>query len=265
MLILGVDSSSKTASAAVSDDGKFLSEINSGGTVSHSENLLPMIDYALKTAGVCVRDINLFAVANGPGSFTGIRIGVATIKGLAFGGNNNCIGVSSLQALAYNFADLRSPLSLRDIPPRKYAKGALGGAIILPVIDARRRQVYNAIFDDKLEYIEGERIITVDELADELNLKYADKQIVFTGDGANLCYEHIKFPGKLKVPEILSRPSAGALCKAALCEYNKRGAVSAARLAPVLRRRDPPRVYILWMEGVPWRTERNLYRWISVT
>ena len=110
MLILGVDSSAKTASAAVFDyeNNKILSEINSSGNISHSENLLPMIDYALKVAGVSVGDINLFAAACGPGSFTGIRICAATVKGLAFGGGCNCIAVSSLQVLAYNFDSLEN-------------------------------------------------------------------------------------------------------------------------------------------------------------
>jgi len=224
MLILGIDSSSKTASVAVFCDGadkkgKILSDINSGGNISHSENLLPMIDYALKSAGVSASDIDLFAVANGPGSFTGIRIGVATVKGLAFGSGNNCIGVSSLQALAYNFAADAQCAPLHDV-------------MILPVIDARRRQVYNAVFDNNLEYIKSERVITVDDLECELNLNYADKRVVFTGDGAGLCYDEIKFPGKLEIPEILKRPSAGALCAAALHGYKKSGAINADKLAP---------------------------------
>jgi tRNA threonylcarbamoyladenosine biosynthesis protein TsaB len=216
MLMLGIDSSSKMASAAVFDceNNKILSEIHSGGNLSHSENLLPMIDYAFKSAGVCVGDINLFAVSNGPGSFTGIRIGVATIKGLAFGCEDNCIAVSSLQALAYNFAGLENNL------------------LILPVIDARRRQVYNAIFGTDLEYIRTERIIPVDELAHELNLNLTGRKIVFTGDGADLCYDEIDFYGKIKIPDILKRPSAAALCAAALHEYKKNGAISANHLAP---------------------------------
>jgi len=224
MLVLGVDSSCKTAAVAVMHDGKILSELNSGGNISHSENLLPMVDYALKVAGVRAEDIELFAVANGPGSFTGIRIGVATIKGLAFAeslcgdGGANCVGVSSLQALAYNFEIAGGGMMLQDL-------------IILPVIDARRRQVYNAVFDDALEYIERERVITLDELECELNLKYAGKRVIFTGDGAELCYREINFDGKLEVPAILKKPSAGALCMAALREYNS-GAISAAELAP---------------------------------
>jgi tRNA threonylcarbamoyladenosine biosynthesis protein TsaB len=173
-----------------------------------------MIDYALKTAGVGVGDINLFASANGPGSFTGIRIGVATIKGLAFGGGNNCVSISSLRALAYNFM------------------GFSEDALIFPVIDARRRQVYNAAFNHNSEYIIRDRIITLDELERELNLRYADRSVIFAGDGADMCYDGIKFGNKIKPPEALKIPSAVSLCAAALREYKKNGAVGASKLAP---------------------------------
>ena len=226
MLILGIDSSSKSASAAVFDSssGKLLSEINSGGTLSHSENLMPMIDYALKTAGVSVNDIDLFSVASGPGSFTGIRIAVATIKGLAFAENShaNCVSVSSLCALAYNFAGLDLGVDLND-------------TMIFPVIDARRRQVYNAIFKlnaGEPQYITADRLVTIDELMGELE-QYTDKAIIFTGDAANICYEELKFDGrKIKAPNILKRTSGYAICVAALHEYNKNGAISANALAP---------------------------------
>ena len=226
MLILGIDSSSKSASAAVLDsaNGKLLSEINSGGTLSHSENLMPMIDYALKTAGISVNDIDLFAVASGPGSFTGIRIAVATIKGLAFGENSsaNCVSVSSLYALAHNFVGFDLGVDLND-------------ALICPVIDARRRQVYNALFTLKSgepHYITADRLVTLDELAIELE-QYTDKAIIFTGDAADICYNELKFDGrKIKAPDILKRSSGYAICVAALREYNKNGAINANALAP---------------------------------
>jgi len=232
MLILGVDSSAKSASAAIlngTDGGKLLSEVNSGGNLSHSENLLPMIDCALKIAGVGINNIDLFAVASGPGSFTGIRIAVATIKGLAFGfheNNNenniaNCVSVSSLFALAHNFAGL-------DI----------NKAIICPVIDARRRQVYNAVFtlkSGKPHYMTADRIITVDELIAELE-QYDDMTIIFTGDAADICHDEINFAERkikvIKSPEILKRPSGYAICTAALRKYNENGAISANALAP---------------------------------
>jgi tRNA threonylcarbamoyladenosine biosynthesis protein TsaB len=219
MLILGIDTSTKTASAAVTDGGEILAEITSGGKISHSENLMPMIDYTLKCAGAALNDIDLFAVAQGPGSFTGIRIGVATIKGLAFGADrNNCAGVSSLYALAYNFYGWDSS-----------QRRAEGGApyLILPVIDARRKQVYNAVFDN-LDYIKNDRIITVSELETELNAEFAGRKIIFTGDGAEMCYNEIDFDGKIYIPEMLKKPSAAALCRAA----ENTGAVHPRALAP---------------------------------
>lgn len=214
MLILGIDTAAKTASAAVARGGKTLSEITSSGGVSHSENLMPMVDSALKCAGAALGDVGLFAVSCGPGSFTGIRIGVATVKGLAFGSEtNNCIGVSSLLALAYNFYNTHD------------------GALILPVIDARRKQVYNAVFDGG-RYIKRDRVITVSELEAELCREFPGRRIVFAGDGADMCYNEIGAAGKIQVPEILKRPSAAALCRAAYDIYNGGGATHPRALAP---------------------------------
>ncbi|MCL2775456.1 MAG: tRNA (adenosine(37)-N6)-threonylcarbamoyltransferase complex dimerization subunit type 1 TsaB [Oscillospiraceae bacterium] len=220
MLILGIDTTTKTASTAVVNFGgekprdfTVLSEMQSCGRISHSENLMPMIDYTLKCAGVALSEIDLFAVANGPGSFTGIRIGVATVKGLAFGSDsNNCIGISPLYALAYNF----------------YGYNNIADFLILPAIDARRKQVYNSVFDSKLNYLKKDRIITVGDLETELNAEFAGRRAIFTGDGADMCYSEIDFAGKIQVPEILKKPSASSLCRIA---YGSRP-VHARALAP---------------------------------
>jgi len=220
MLILGIDTATKTAATAVVNinDEKphlitVLSEMQSSGKIPHSENLMPMIDCTLKCAGVGLSEIDLFAAANGPGSFTGIRVGVATVKGLAFGSDaNNCIGISSLYSLAYNFYGFRSTSGL-----------------ILPVIDARRKQVYNAVINSYgLKYVKNDRIITISELEDELNIEFSGYKIIFTGDGADMCYNEIKFDGKIQIPEILKKPSASSLCIAA---YNSKP-VHARTLAP---------------------------------
>ena len=190
------------------DEDKISCEMQSCGKISHSENLMPMIDYTLKCAGVSLKEIDLFAVSNGPGSFTGIRIAISTVKGLTFGTDiNNCAGISSLYSLAYNFYN-----SQNDI-------------LILPVIDARRKQVYNAVFDGLtgLTYIKNDRIITISELETELNSEFSDRRIVFAGDGAEMCYNEIKFAGKVQIPDILKKPSAKSLCMIAYEEYNCRG------------------------------------------
>ena len=220
MLILGVDTAAKTASTAVCDfyGGKVLCEMRSDGNgkISHSENLMPMVDYTLKCAGISLSDIDLFAVSHGPGSFTGIRIGIATTKGLAFGTDkNNCAGVSSLCSLAYNFY------------------GSFDDILIIPVIDARRKQVYNAVFDGReLTYIKSDRIITTGELALELNREFSGRKLAFTGDGADMCYSEIDFHGKTKIPDILKYPSAASLCRAAYEQYKKSGAIHPRALAP---------------------------------
>ena len=220
MLILGIDTAAKTASTAVLDSGggKVLCEMqsNATGKISHSENLMPMVDYTLKCAGICLSDIDLFAVSRGPGSFTGIRIGIATVKGLAFGTKaDNCLGISSLYSLAYNFCGWRSDI------------------LVLPVIDARRKQVYNAVFDGlSLEYIKNDRMITVGELEGELSREFSGRKIVFAGDGADMCYSEIDFDGKMQIPDILKKPAAASLCRAAYEEYKKGGQVHPRALAP---------------------------------
>ena len=223
MLILGIDTTTKTASTAVfeSDANLVLSEIKSCGGISHSENLMPMIDYTLKCAGIKLKEIDLFAVAHGPGSFTGIRIGVSTVKGLAFGADiNNCVGVSSLLSLFNNINNCNN--------------NYYSDVLILPVIDARRKQVYNAVFNnsDKFKYIKDERIITVSELEAELNSEFTGRKIIFTGDGADMCYNEINFDGKIQVPDILKIPSAASLCKTAYQIYKNGGAVHPRTLAP---------------------------------
>jgi len=218
MLILGIDTTTKTAAVAVvnfeNDTSKILSEMQSCGKISHSENLMPMIDYNLKCAGVALNDIDLFAISRGPGSFTGIRIGISTVKGLAFGSEtNNCISISSLFALAYNFYDSH------------------GDLLILPVIDARRKQVYNAVFENN-KYIKTDRIITITELETELNFEFINRKIVFAGDGADMCYNEIKFGGKIQIPEILKKPFASSVCRAAHDIYITNGAIHPRTLAP---------------------------------
>ncbi|MBO5757809.1 MAG: tRNA (adenosine(37)-N6)-threonylcarbamoyltransferase complex dimerization subunit type 1 TsaB, partial [Clostridia bacterium] len=126
MKILALDSTAVVGSVALCEDTRMVAHytLNTGNT--HSQTLLPMIESALGCAEWEIDDLDLIAVSNGPGSFTGVRIGVATVKGLAFGKNIPCAGVSTLEALAYNL---------------RYFNG-----IICPVMNARRAQVYNALF-----------------------------------------------------------------------------------------------------------------------
>ena len=129
MLILAFESSAKAASVALCRDGALISQYTQCSALTHSRTLLPMAEDMLKNAEVPLDSVDLLAVAHGPGSFTGIRIGVSTVKGLAWAANKPCTGVSTLEAMAWH--------------------GLARGGYICPVMDARRGQVYNALFEIK--------------------------------------------------------------------------------------------------------------------
>ena len=126
MLIIALDSTAVVASVALCRDDTPIAIFHVKNGNTHSETLLPMVESVLKCAGYTVDDVDLFACSVGPGSFTGVRIGVSTVKGLAFGKNKPCVAVSTLEALAENLV----PQS----------------GILCPVMNARRGQVYNALF-----------------------------------------------------------------------------------------------------------------------
>lgn len=182
MKILGVDSTAGAASAAVYCDGKILSLNFSNTGLTHSQTLLPMIKDALETARVDIKDIDCFAVANGPGSFTGVRIGVAAIKGLAQPFDKKCVTVSTLEAIS-------KPLEN-------------SGCLAVSVMDARCNQVYTARFDCRggFKRLSPDEAITIDELANAL--RDVDIPIVLIGDGADITYNRLKdsLPNIFKAP-----------------------------------------------------------------
>lgn len=168
-MILSVDSSAATASCALTDGDTVIKQelINAG--LTHSETLLPMIKRVM--TGYEYKDLDAIAVTVGPGSFTGIRIGVATVKGLAFNDDMPCIGVSTLEAIAYNFYDKNT--------------------VVCAVMDARRMQFYNALFKAENGVITRlcpDRAISIDDLRNEL-LNY--DSVVVAGDGAKLCFDNL--------------------------------------------------------------------------
>ena len=184
MLILAFETSAKAASAALTEDGKLLGEAYQNTGMTHSQTLMVMAEDLLKQCGKKIEDLQAVAVANGPGSFTGVRIGVAAAKGLAWGAELPCVGVSTLEAMA---------LSL----------GAWQG-YVCPVMDARRSQVYNALFHVNCGVstrIREDRAISLTELGEDLqNLK---EPIFLVGDGSNLCYNTLleSVPGLVLPPE----------------------------------------------------------------
>ena len=176
MLILAFESSAKPASAALVKDGQLLSQYTQCSALTHSRTLLPMAEDMLKNAELRLSDVDLIAVAHGPGSFTGIRIGVSTVKGLAWAAEKPCVGVSTLEAMAWH--------------------GLAAGGYICPVMDARRSQVYNALF--KIENgrpvrMTEDRPIALEELAKEVTALGAP--VFLVGDGAALCFEYFTAHG----------------------------------------------------------------------
>ena len=173
MLILAFETSAKAASVALSDGAKLLGENYQNTGLTHSQTLLPMAQELLKSCGKTPEQVEAVAVAAGPGSFTGIRIGVAAAKGFAWGRELPCCGVSTLEAMARSL-------------------GVYQG-LVVPTMDARRSQVYTATFlaeKGQLSRLCEDRAISLQELGEEL--KNVQQPIFLVGDGSNLCYNTLK-------------------------------------------------------------------------
>lgn len=211
MKILAVDSSAIVASAALCEDGKLLAEYTVNNKNTHSETLLPMIESLLSFFSLGVENIDLFAVSSGPGSFTGVRIGAATIKGLAFASGKRCVGVSTLEALAYNL---------------RFDKG-----LICPVMNARRSQVYTALFRSDGETVT--RLMPDDALAiselDAILAQYGE-EVALVGDGYEITERGFTHTPLRYVPERLRHQSAFSVAEVALLKHNEGNSHSDAEL-----------------------------------
>ena len=173
MLILAFESSARAASVALVEDGRLISQYSQCSGLTHSRTLLPMAEDMLKNAELSLDKVDLFAVAHGPGSFTGIRIGVSTVKGLAWAAEKPCVGVSTLEAMAWH--------------------GLAAGGLVCPVMDARRSQVYNALFqveNGRPVRLCEDRPIALSQLAEELRTLNAPAFLI--GDGAELAEKYLR-------------------------------------------------------------------------
>lgn len=209
-MILSVDSSAVTASAALTDGNNVVKSefVNAG--LTHSETLLPMIKRVMQ--GYSFEELDAIAVTAGPGSFTGVRIGVATVKGLAFNAGIPCISVSTLEAIAYNFTDKN--------------------AVVCALMDARRMQFYNAIFrveNGEVFRLCEDRAVSIDNLKKELLLF---ENVILAGDGAELCYNNIGIDNVILADDAVRYQNGIGVSKAAA---NKEK-ISAASLMPVYLR-----------------------------
>ena len=217
MKILALDTTADVCSVAVCDDQKLIAEItvNTGNT--HSQTLLPAIEQALKLCELCVDDIDAFACSVGPGSFTGVRIGVSTVKGLAYNKNKPCVAVSTLEALAHNLI-------------------ACDG-IISPVMNARRNQVYNALFrctNGAIERLCPDRALSITELDEEL-AEY-QQPVFLCGDGYDIT---VKGSNKTEYKRVSPRQRLQSAYSVAMCasdKISKGDTVTDAVIAPVYLR-----------------------------
>jgi len=173
LLLLAFETSAKAASVALFDGESLMGESYQNTGLTHSQTLLVMAQDLLNQCSKTPADVEAVAVADGPGSFTGVRIGVAAAKGFAWGSDIPCYGVSTLESMALGL-------------------GAYDG-FVCPVMDARRSQVYNALFyvnKGALSRITPDRAISLADLGAEL--KNAEKPIFLVGDGSFLCYDILK-------------------------------------------------------------------------
>lgn len=219
MKILALESSALACSACLTEDEFLIAQSYENSGLTHSVTLLPMAEELLKRVGAALQDVDVIAAAAGPGSFTGVRIGVSAAKGLAWALDKPCAKVSTLEAMAWNVAVLPGTLC--------------------PVMDARRDQVYNALFSfggGALTRLTPDRAIGLEELAEEL--KSRGDRYIFVGDGAELCYHRLSGSGldlELSPPNLRFQ-SAWGVARAALEIARAGGLISAGELVPEYHR-----------------------------
>ena len=220
MKILAFDGTAKIATVAVSEDGRILASYNIDNGLTQSELLLPMAENMLSSLRIGFDDIDAYATSVGPGSFTGVRIGVSIVKGLAFGKNKPCIEVSTLEALAENLSGIRGT--------------------VVAVMDARRGQVYSATYSsdkDGLKLVTPDRAVSLAALAEELKaLENTDVYLV--GDGYEVARKALTELGvTLSVtPEMLRGESAASVLAVAARKLERGETVSDTELSPVYLR-----------------------------
>lgn len=220
MKILALESSAVAASVALTEDEVLLAQAFQNSGLTHSRTLMPLLEDMLKNMELTLADVDLIAVAAGPGSFTGLRIGVSAAKGLGWAAEKPCCAVSTLEAMAWTVAHM--------------------GGELCPAMDARRNQVYNARFEGRDGVpvrLTGDRAIGLEELCGEIKASGKKTQIL-VGDGGGLCYNMFQeqgIPARLPPPH-LRLQSAWGVARAGLEMARAGKTVSAARLVPEYHR-----------------------------
>lgn len=222
MKILGIDSSGLVASAAIADEKNIIAEFTVNNKQTHSQTLLPMIEKVVDMSGIELEQIDAIAIAAGPGSFTGLRIGSATAKGIGLALKKPVVSVPTLEGLAYR-------VSVFD-------------GIICPIMDARRNQVYTGIYKmDKgnLVCLSEQKAVDIHEIIEELE-KY-DEKVIFLGDGVEVHRETIEKEFKKEycfAPIHLSKQSAAAVAVLGDIYFNQGKAEDAAEHKPIYLRKS---------------------------
>jgi tRNA threonylcarbamoyladenosine biosynthesis protein TsaB len=220
MKILAFDGTAKAATVAVTDGERALGYYTIDNGLTQSELLLPMAENLLKSLNLSFSDVELYATSVGPGSFTGVRIGVSLVKGLAFGRDIPCVEVSTLEALAENLRPLEG--------------------IIVPCMDARRQQVYNALFecvDGKMCRLTEDRAISLSALAEELK-NYDKEKIYAVGDGYAVAVRGLTECGIIleNTPLLLRMQNAASVARVAYRECLRGNTLTAGELSPTYLR-----------------------------
>lgn len=222
MKVLAIEASGNVASVAIASEEKILAEITTDSKKTHSQTLLPMIDEVLKKSECTVADMDFIAISKGPGSFTGLRIGSATAKGMAFAAGKDIVEVGTLEAMAYGVSDVTS--------------------VICPIIDARNKNVFTGFYrvdeNGNLEEIEEQQAITLDETIEKIN-KY--ENVVLLGDGADANKEELKEKVTTNyrfVPAHLNRQRAGMVATLGIKYYEEGRAIPSNEHAPTYLRKS---------------------------
>lgn len=229
MRILALETAAKAVSAAITEDGKVLASAYQDTGLTHSRTLMPLVELLLKNTGLTPADLDAVAVSAGPGSFTGVRIGVSAAKGLAWAADKPCAAVSTLAALARNVSFL--------------------DGLIVCAMDARRQQVYNALFearDGRLTRLTEDRAIALSGLVEELRDDPRPKTVL--GDGGRMCFDYLTAAGvpcRLAPAHLVKENAVSVALEAEELAKNG-GLVSAQELTPVYLR--PPQAERLRQE-----------------
>ena len=223
MRILGIDSSGLVASVAVTDDDVLLGEFTTDYKKTHSTTLMPMLDELIKMLGIDIKTIDAIATAAGPGSFTGLRIGAATVKGLAYALKVSVIAVPTVDAIAYNLYGSKR--------------------LICPLMDARRQQAYSGLyrFDETNEFVvkKEQEPEAIKDIIDRINI--ADEPVTFLGDGVPVFKDYIEKNATVDydfAPAFCSRQRAGAVASLGKKYFDREFYTSAEEFRPVYLRKS---------------------------